>query len=397
MKLSQKMLRLGTESAFRVLAQAQALEAKGIDVIHLEIGEPDFATPENITDAAARAVKEGYTHYCNSQGMIQLRTAIAREVGKRRGITVDPECVVVTPGAKPVMFYSILALLEEGDEAIYPDPGFPIFKSMIDFTGARAVPLPMREELDFCFDIDQFKSKVTSHTRLIIVNSPHNPTGGVLDRGTLEQIADIVKKYDDLWVFSDEPYSRMVHEGDFTSIASIPGMQERTIIVDGVSKTYAMTGWRIGFASNEKLAECFSRWVTNTDSCAGHPNQYAALTALNGPQNQAEEMMASFKRRRHLIVEGLNRIDGIRCLRPRGAFYAWPNVTDACRMVGAKDSEDFRKRLLQEAGVAVLSDIHFGHRNIGEGEHIRFSYATSEANIQEGLRRIKDYIRKSAR
>jgi aspartate/methionine/tyrosine aminotransferase len=250
------------------------------------------------------------------------------------------------------------------------------------------------ERKEYSFDIGDLRSKVNEKTRLIILNSPHNPTGGVLSRETLEQIADIVKEYDNLWIFSDEPYSQMVHSGQFISIASIPGMSERTIIVDGVSKTYAMTGWRIGYASNEKLADYMSRWVTNTDSCAAHPNQYAALAALTGPQEEARKMMLSFKKRRDIIVEGLNRIDGITCLNPGGAFYAWPNVTDACRIVGAEDSEEFRKRLLSETGVAVLSDIHFGHRNIGEGEHIRFSYATSEANILDGLRRIKDYIGK---
>ncbi len=248
------------------------------------------------------------------------------------------------------------------------------------------------EGMGYAFDIDYMESKINDRTRLLILNSPHNPTGGVLSRETLEEISEVVKRYDNLWVFSDEPYSRMAEDGEFTSIASIPGMQERTILVDGVSKTYAMTGWRIGYASNMKLAPHLSRWITNTDSCAGHPNQYAAAAALTGPQEESHEMMRSYTKRRDIIVDGLNDIPGINCLMPGGAFYAWPNVTEACKLVGVSDSEEFRKRILDEVGVAVLSDIHFGHRNPGEGEHIRLSYATSEENIREGLARIRRFI-----
>jgi aspartate/methionine/tyrosine aminotransferase len=258
--------------------------------------------------------------------------------------------------------------------------------------GAVPVPLPLLEREGYCFDIDYFESKVNERTRLLILNSPQNPTGGVLNKDTLLEISEVVKKFDNLWVFSDEPYCRTVHDEEFSSIASIPGIQERTIIVDGVSKTYAMTGWRIGYASNIKLAPHLSRWITNTDSCAAHPNQYAAIAALTGPQEESYEMMRSYTKRRDIIVGGLNRIPGINCLKPGGAFYAWPNVTDACKLIGVSDSEEFRKRLLHEAGVAGLSDIHFGHRNPGEGEHIRLSYATSEENIQGGLKRIRYFI-----
>jgi aspartate aminotransferase len=386
MKLSQKMSRLGTESAFRVLAQAQALEAKGIDVIHLEIGEPDFATPENIADAAARAVKEGYTHYCNSQGMIQLRTAIAREVGKSRGIAVDPECVVVTPGAKPIMFYAILALLEEGDEAFYPDPSFPIFKSMIDFTGAKAVPLLMREELDFCFDIDEFRSKVTSRTKLIIVNSPHNPTGSVLTSEALQAIAGVARERD-ITILSDEIYESFSYEGKLLSIASLPGMLEHTIVLSGFSKTYAMTGWRLGYAVMPKhLVEPIVRLIVNSASCTVPFIQRAGIEALTGPQDFIPGMVNEFKRRRDLVVDGLNEIPGISCRKPKGAFYAFPNIKKT-RM----KSNALAEHILKEAHVALLAGSDFG--KYGEG-YLRLSYANSQQNLQKALDRIGAALKK---
>lgn len=396
--ISKRTLGLGTETAFAILKEVNELISQGKDIINFCIGQPDFDTPEYIKQGANKAIKEGKTGYTPSAGIPELREAVAKYLCRTRNINVKPESVVVANGAKPFIGYVILSVTDygEGHEVLYPNPGFPIYESLIHAYGAIAVPLPLIERKEYSFDIEYLKSKVNEKTRLLILNSPHNPTGGVLDKETLGQIADIIKKYDNLWIFSDEPYSQMVHNGKFMSIASIPGMLERTVIVDGVSKTYAMTGWRVGFASNEKLADYIARWVTNTDSCAGHPNQYAALTALMGPQEESEKMMLSFKRRRDLIVEGLNKIDGIKCLKPSGAFYAWPNVTEACKLVGAKDSEDFRKRLLHDAGVAVLSDIHFGHRNKGEGEHIRFSYATSDINIKEGLKRIKDYINENS-
>ena len=395
--ISERTLNLGTETAFAILKEVNELVSQGKDVVNFCIGQPDFDTPEYIKNGANKAIQEGRTGYTASAGIPELREAVAKNLSETRHVNVSPNSVVIANGAKPFIGYSILSVTDygKGHEVLYPNPGFPIYESLIRTHGAIPVPLPLIERKEYSFDIEDLRSKVNEKTRLLILNSPHNPTGGVLDKETLEQIADIVKKYDNLWIFSDEPYSRMVHSGQFLSIASIPGMLERTIIVDGVSKTYAMTGWRIGFASNERLAEYMSRWITNTDSCAAHPNQYAALTALTGPQEEPEKMMLSFKKRRDIIVEGLNKIEGITCLNPGGAFYAWPNVTEACRLVGAKDSEEFRKRLLYETGVAVLSDIHFGHRNKGEGEHIRFSYATSEANIHEGLKRIKDYIEKN--
>jgi len=394
LEISERTKTLGTENAFVVLKEVNELYKKGKDIVNFCIGQPDFDTPEYIKEAAIKAIKEGKTGYTESSGIPELREAIAEYLSETRDIDVKSEWVVVACGAKPFIGYTILSVTDygAGHEVIYPNPGFPIYESQIRAHGAVPVPLNLRERKGYSFDIEELEKKVNERTRLLILNSPHNPTGGVLSKDDLEQIAEIVKKYDNLWVFSDEVYSRMVHDGEFMSIASFPGMQERTIIVDGVSKTYAMTGWRIGFAANEKLASHLSRWITNTDSCAGHPNQYAALAALKGPQDESRRMMMSFKRRRDIIAKGLNEIDGVRCITPGGAFYAWPNVTEACRLVGAKDSEDFRKRLLYDAGVAVLSDIHFGHRIEGEGEHIRFSYATSEENIREGLKRIKDFI-----
>ena len=394
LEVSDRTRSLGTENAFVVLKEVNELIREGKDIVNFCIGQPDFDTPEHIKEAAIKAIKEGKTGYTPSPGIPELREAVAEYLSETRGIDVKPEWVVVANGAKPFISYTILSVTDygKGEEVLYPNPGFPIYESQIRANGAVPVPLPLLESKKYAFDVEYLESKITEKTRLLILNSPHNPTGGVLDRDTLEQIADVVKRHENLWVFSDEVYSRMVHDSEFLSIASFPGMQERTIIVDGVSKTYAMTGWRIGFAANEKLAPYMSRWVTNTDSCAAHPNQYAALAALTGPQDESRKMMMIYKRRRDIIVEGLNRIKGITCLKPGGAFYAWPNVTEACGLLGVKDSEELRKRLLYDAGVAVLSDIHFGFKNEGEGEHVRFSYATSEENIREGLRRIQRYI-----
>ncbi len=395
--ISARTLNLGTENAFVVLKEVNELLAKGRDIVNFCIGQPDFDTPDYIKQAAIKALENGKTGYTASAGISELREAVAAYLSETRNIDVSPDSVVVANGAKPFIGYTILSTTDhgKGDEVLYPNPGFPIYESLIKEYGAVPVPLPLLEGKGYAFDIDYMESKVNEKTRLIILNSPHNPTGGVLSREALEEISEVVKRYDNLWVFSDEPYSRMAQEGEFASIASIPGMQERTILVDGVSKTYAMTGWRIGYASNMKLAPHLSRWITNTDSCAGHPNQYAAAAALTGPQEESHVMMRSYTKRRDIIVDGLNSIPGINCLMPGGAFYAWPNVTEACKLVGVSDSEELRKRLLDEAGVAVLSDIHFGHRNPGEGEHIRFSYATSEENIREGLERIRRFIEKN--
>lgn len=392
--LADRTLNLGTEKAFEVLKDVKELLSRGIDVKNFCIGQPDFDTPENIKEAGIKAIKDGKTGYTESPGILDLRAAIAEYVSKTRNIDVNPDSVVVTCGEKPLIGFSILATTDygEGDEVLYPNPGYPIYESQIVAHGAVPVPLNLLEKNKFSFSIEELEKKVNEKSRLLILNSPENPTGGVLKRRELEQIADVVRRYPNLWVFSDEIYSRILYEGKFDSIASIEGMPDRTIIADGCSKTYAMTGWRIGFGVSEKLAPHFSRWNTNTDACAPHMNQYAALEAFTGPQDDVTRMVRSYKERRDLIVGGLNKILGITCLLPKGTFYVWPNVTEACELVGAKDSEEFRKRLLDEARVAVLSDIHFGSRISGEGEHLRFSYVSSREDMNEGLRKVKNYI-----
>ena len=392
--LSRRTASLGTENAFVVLAEVNDLIRKGKDIISFCIGQPDFHTPVNIQDAAVKAIREGKHGYTASAGIAELRDAAARYMGGMRGLTIDPEHVVVGAGAKPFIAYSILCTTDygTGDEVIYPNPGFPIYESQILANGAVPVPLYLREARDFAFDPAELEAKITPRTKLLILNSPHNPTGGSLTGKDLDAIAAILRNHPDVWVYADEIYSRLVYQGKFASIAALPGMYERTIISDGASKTWAMTGWRIGFASNPVLAPHFVRWVTNTDSCASQISQWAAVEALNGPQTEAEKMRQSFLDRRDLIVGLLNKVAGITCRTPGGAFYAWPNVTAACRMVGAKDSEEFRKRLLNEAGVAVLADIHFGARVPDEGQHIRFSYAASPEAIRAGVGRIADFI-----
>ncbi|MGB9880529.1 MAG: pyridoxal phosphate-dependent aminotransferase, partial [Anaerolineae bacterium] len=326
MKLAQRMSRLGTETAFEVLVRAKALEAQGREVIHLEIGEPDFDTPAHIIEAACRALHSGYTHYVPSAGIPELREAIAEDVSKSRGITVNPNQVVVTPGAKPIMFFVILALAESGDEVIYPNPGFPIYESMINFVGATPVPLRLLEEREFGFDVDELRSKVNPRTKLIIINSPHNPCGSMLSREQLAAIAEIVAQYD-VMILSDEIYSRIVYDGEFVSITSFPGMVERTIILDGFSKTYAMTGWRMGYGvMPEALAAQVAKLMTNSNSCTAAFTQVTGVEALRGPQDESYKMVAAFKERRDFIVKGLNEIPGIRCLLPKGAFYVFPNV-----------------------------------------------------------------------
>ena len=330
MDLSARMSRLGTETAFEVLARAQALEAQGRSVVHLEIGEPDFDTPAHIRRAAVEALEAGFTHYGPSAGQRDLRAAIATSIEKTRGLYVDPEQVVVTPGGKPILFYTMLALLEEGDEAIYPNPGFPIYESMIDFVGAKAVPLRLREERAWSFDVDELAALITPKTKLLVLNSPHNPTGGTLDRKTLAGIAALAERHP-FMILSDEIYSRMVYEGAHESIATFPGLQERTILLDGFSKTYAMTGWRLGYGVMEKsLATHMARLMTNSNSCTNTFVQKAGIAALEGPQEPAEDMIAEFHRRRDLIVTGLNALPGVTCTRPKGAFYAFPNWPGCC-------------------------------------------------------------------
>jgi aspartate/methionine/tyrosine aminotransferase len=370
---------------------------QGKDIVSFCIGQPDFATPENVRAAAVRAIAEGRTGYTPSPGIPALREAVAGFFSRTRRVDVVADEVVCACGGKPFIAYSILSVTDPGagHEVIYPNPGFPIYESQIRACGAVPVPLDLREAREFTFDLEELKRRVNANTRLLMLCSPHNPTGGVLSRADLEAIGEIVAPFEDLWIYSDEVYSNLVYDGEFQSIAAVPGMRDRTIIVDSASKTYAMTGWRIGYAANRKLAPTFTRWVTNTDSCPPHPNQYAVVEALTGPQDEPRSMRDTFLKRRDKIVAGLNEIEGVTCLTPGGAFYVWPNVTEAAKMVGAANSEEMRKRLLYEAGVAVLADIHFGSRVEGDGEHLRFSYASSFEAIDEGLSRMADFIRKN--
>ena len=386
MRLAQRMSRLGTETAFEVLARAKELEKKGKNIIHLEIGEPDFDTPKNIKDAAIEALNKGYTHYGPSAGLPETREVIAQEMYNSRGIKVDWENIVVTPGGKPIMFFSILALIDEGYEVIYPNPGFPIYESVIDFIGAKSVPIQLREENDFRLDTDELKKLVTKKTKMIIINSPQNPTGGILTEDDLKVIAEIAIAKD-IYILADEIYSRSVYEGEHKSIAQIPGMLERTIILDGLSKTYAMTGWRIGYGvMNKNLAVHVAKLMTNSNSCTATFTQRAAIEAITGPQDEVDKMVTEFKKRRDVIVEGLNLIPKISCRTPKGAFYVFPNV----KKIGW-ESKKLADHLLNEAGVAVLSGTSFG--KFGQG-YLRISYANSVENIKEGLRRIKTAVEK---
>src|SRR5690606_19235409 len=386
------MGQLGTETAFSVLAEVKRLEAQGRSVVNFAIGEPDFDTPEHIKQAGIDALRRNETHYSPSAGIMPLRSAIARHVGETRGIDARPEHVVVTPGAKPIIFYSILALVEPGDEVIYPNPGFPIYESVIRFAGGRPVPAPLLETKGFRLDVDAVARLVTARTRMIIINSPHNPTGSVLTRADLEALAELARRHD-LWVLSDEIYSRIVFDGEFVSIASLPGMQERTIILDGFSKIYAMTGWRLGYGvMPEFLAEAVARLVTNCESCTATFTQYAGIAALTGPQQPSLAMVDEFRARRDMIVAGLNAIPGVTCHLPGGAFYVFPNVTGLCRRLGLPDAKALQERLLQDAGVAVLARSAFGAPLEDEREqYVRFSYATSRENIAEGLRRMQAF------
>ena len=386
MKLADRMSRLGTETAFEVLARAKQLEAQGKNIIHLEIGEPDFDTPKNITDAAIKALKEGWTHYNPSAGLPDLRETIAQYVAKTRNIKVNRDQVVVTPGAKPIMFFSILALVNEGEEVIYPNPGFPIYESVINFVGAKAVPIQLREENDFRLDTEELKKLVTNQTKLIIINSPQNPTGGILTYDDLKAIADIALSRD-IMVLADEIYSRIIYDGKHHSITSFPGMPERTILLDGYSKTYAMTGWRLGYGvMREDLAVLIAKLQTNSNSCTASFTQRAGIEALTGPQDEVARMDAEFKRRRDVIVEGLNVIPKVSCKTPSGAFYVFPNV----KKIGW-ESKKLADYFLNEAGVAVLAGTSFGE--FGQG-YIRISYANSVENIKEGLARIEKSLQK---
>ena len=384
MKLSERLSRLGTETAFEVLVRARALEAQGRSVVHLEIGEPDFDTPRHITEAAVAALQGGYTHYNPSAGLPELRQAVAEDSTARRGARATSEMVVVTPGGKPIMFFVILALVDPGDEVLYPNPGFPIYESMIRFIGGVPVPVRLLEERGYALDVDQLVAKITSRTKLIIVNYPHNPTGGSIPDSGLRAIADAAVRHG-IPVLSDEIYSRILYTGRHQSIAAMPGMEPHAIVLDGFSKTYAMTGWRLGYGvMPAPLAQVIAKLQTNSNSCTATFTQLAGVAALRGDQSSVGAMVAEFQRRRDVIVEGLRQIPGFKCPRPQGAFYVFPNITGTG--YGAKALAD---RLLEEAGVACLSGTAFGAW--GEG-HLRFSYANSLDNIQEALRRIRDCL-----
>jgi aspartate aminotransferase len=382
---AERMSRLGTETAFEVLARAKAMEAEGRDMVHLEIGEPDFDTPPNIVKAAIKALKAGYTHYGPSAGLLDARKVFAEHITKDRGVEVKPENIVITPGAKPILFFSIMALVDEGDEVVYPNPGFPIYESVINFVGGKAVPIPLREEKGFSFDVDELRTLVNEKTKLIIINSPQNPTGGMLTKKDMKAVAELADKYD-AWILSDEVYSKIIYEGKHVSIYDFPEVKDRTILLEGHSKTYAMTGWRLGYGIMPlKIAEAVSRLQTNSNSCTASFTQIAGIEALTGSQSKSRKMVKEFKVRRDLIVDGLNSIPGFTCLRPKGSFYVFPNITGT----GMK-SKELETFLLEKAGVAALSGTSFGR--FGEG-YVRFSYANSQENIKKALEKIRNALK----
>jgi len=384
---ADRMKALETETAFEVLAKAKALEKQGKSIVHLEIGEPDFDTPKNIKDAAAKALTAGYTHYTPSAGMLELRQAVAEYISKTRKLDVKPEEVVITPGGKPVIFFGILALVNQGDEVLYPNPGFPVYESVIKFVGAKPIPIPLKEENEFSLDPEYVKKKITKKTKMIILNSPENPTGGVIPREQLKVIADCLEDRDDVFVLSDEIYNRIIYEDKPESISQFPGMKEKTIILDGFSKSYAMTGWRLGYGVMRKdLAAKMAQLMTNSNSCTNTFVQFAGIEALKGPQTEPEKMVAEFKKRREVIVDGLNRIKGITCKKPHGAFYVFPNITET-----GMDSRKLADHLLYNAGVAVLSGTSFGQ--YGEG-YLRLSFANSVENIKKALINIEKSLKK---
>jgi aspartate aminotransferase len=384
MKLSERLARLGTETAFEVLVRARALEAKGRSVIHLEIGEPDSDTPAHITDAAIAALKGGATHYGPAAGLPELRQAVAEDSTARRGVKATPEMVVVTPGGKPIMFYLILALVDPGDEVLYPNPGFPIYESMIRFIGGVPVPVRLLEEKDHALDVDQLVGKITPKTKLIVLNYPHNPTGATIPEAGLRAVADAAVRHG-VPVLADEIYARILYEGRHVSIAALPGMEPLAIVLDGFSKTYAMTGWRLGYGiMPAPLAQVVAKLQTNAVSCTASFTQLAGVQALRGEQSAVAAMVEEFRGRRDAIVDGLRRIPGFKCVRPQGAFYVFPTITGT-----GYSAKPLADKLLDEAGVACLAGTAFGEW--GEG-HLRFSYANSLENIQEALRRIKDCL-----
>jgi len=385
--LAKRMSRLGTETAFEVLVRARALEREGKNIVHLEIGEPDFDTPKNIVEAAVDALYLGYTHYGPSAGLPDLREAIADDVSKSRGVKFTSDEVVVVPGGKPIIFFTMLALVEEGDEVIYPNPGFPIYESMINFLGAKAVPIALREERDFRLDVNELASLINDRTKLIIINSPQNPTGGVLTKNDIYDIAAAIGDRD-IMVLSDEIYCRLLFEGEPFSICAVNGMKERTIILDGFSKTYAMTGWRMGYGvMRADLAAHIARLMTNSNSCTASFTQVAGIEAIRGDQSETERMRLEFQKRRNVFVNGINQIKGFSCRLPKGAFYTFPNITQT-----GWPSKKLADALLDEAGVAGLSGTAFGA--FGEG-YMRFSVANSVENLQNALDRIDQWTKKN--
>jgi aspartate aminotransferase len=375
--LASSLDRLGTETAFEVLARAKALEATGRRVIHLEIGEPDFGTPAHIVEAAVKALRDGETHYCPAPGLPVLREACAAHLSQHRGLEIDPSRLIVTPGAKPFLFFGVLATCDPGDEVIYPNPGFPIYESVIRYSGATPVPLPIVEERDFSFTAADLAERLTPRTRLVILNSPANPTGGIVEAGANVEIARVLAEHD-CWILSDEVYSELLYDAAHDTIAAHEGLLERTILLDGFSKTFAMTGWRLGYAAlPEPLVEPVVRLIVNSVSCTAPAIQLAGVAALTGPRDEVDAMRAEFRRRRDAVVAGLNELDGVSCAMPRGAFYAFPNIT--ATGVAAKTLAD---ALLQDAGVAVLAGTAFG--SYGEG-HLRLSYANSLENLMEAI------------
>ena len=387
LRLARRMSRLGTETAFEVLNKARALERQGKDIVHLEIGEPDFDTPSNVVEAAVDALHKGWTHYGPSAGLPELRQAIAEYVSRTRGVPVTSDEVVVVPGGKPIIFFSILSLVDEGDEVIYPNPGFPIYESMIHYVGGRAVPIQLREERDFGLDVNELAALINDRTRLIILNSPQNPTGGVLSKSAIHGIAAAIGDRN-IMVMSDEIYSRLLFEGEHFSIMSIPGFKDRTILLDGFSKTYAMTGWRMGYGvMRSDLATHVTRLMTNSNSCTASFTQVAGIEALRGDQSSVDRMRDEFKRRRDVFVAGLNKIKGFSCRMPKGAFYTFPNITET-----GWPSKKLADAILQEAGVACLSGTAFG--DYGEG-YLRFSVANSLENLNKALDRIQQWTVKN--
>jgi len=388
LQLASRMSRLGTETAFEVLNKARALERQGKSIIHLEIGEPDFDTPANVVEAGIDALRKGWTHYGPSAGLPDLRQALAEYVSRTRVVKVTSDEVVVVPGGKPIIFFTMLALVDEGDEVIYPNPGFPIYESMIHYVGGRSVPIQLREERDFSLDVNELASLITDRTKLIILNSPQNPTGGVLERRDIEQIAKAIGDRN-IMVLSDEIYSRLLFDGgQHFSIMSVPGMQERTILLDGFSKTYAMTGWRMGYGvMRADLAAHMTRLMTNSNSCTASFTQVAGIEAIRGDQTSVDHMRDEFQRRRDVFVAGLNKIKGFSCRMPKGAFYVFPNITKT----GWK-SKPLADALLEQAGVAALSGTSFGA--FGEG-YLRFSVANSLENLQKALDRVDDWTKKN--